>query len=418
MKSIGGVQAPLLILAALNGLSFGVIVTVLAPYMYSAGFSGTEWGLLTSTATVTSIIFTLLSGPLSDALGARRVVAAGYIVKAASFTLLAVPSTMFMAAGFTLSGVSMGISWSATTALVARSGRDEMLHRSFTFFMASNMVGGALGSLMGIIPPLLSSITSLTLLEAYRATILLVAPLSLLQAGIALAVREEVSAEGRASIGPGELLRGFREAVSDRRFRLLILFNMVIGLGASMSIHNIAYYFAAKYGVTSAEIGVVNALEQVSMAVVAVGASRIAERVGSTLKVYITLTSLSVPLLVAMTLVDSYMVAAAIYVVRTVLMNAANPLLEALTMRVVPRERRGSASSILSLSFTLPATAGRAMGGALLDINLELPLRLTAAIYALALAHLYMRRRFLEEGRAWGSRRVAGELLEEARAPQ
>ncbi len=115
---------------------------------------------------------------------------------------------------------------------------------------------------------------------------------------------------------------------------------------------------------------------------------------------------------------DSYAVAAALYIVRTVLMNAANPLLEALTMRVVPRERRGSASSILSLSFTLPATAGRALGGALLDVNLELPLRLTAIIYTLALAQLYMRRRFLEGGRMWGARKVAGELLEEARVPQ
>ncbi|WP_062662029.1 MFS transporter [Aeropyrum camini] len=301
MRSIGGVQTPLLLLAALNGLSFGVIVTVLAPYMYSAGFSGTEWGLLTSLATITSIVFTLLSGPLSDFLGARRVVAAGYVVKAASFTLLAVPDTMVMAAGFTLSGVSMGISWSASTALVARSGRDELLHRSFTFFMASNMVGGALGSLMGVLPPILASNTGLTLLQAYRATILLVAPLSLLQAGIALAVREALS-RGRAGVGVGDLMKGFKDALSDGRFRLLIIFNMIIGLGASMSIHNISYYFAAKYGVTSAEIGIVNALEQVSMAVVAVWASRLAERLGSTLKVYIGLTSLSVPLLVSMTL--------------------------------------------------------------------------------------------------------------------
>ena len=69
-------------------------------------------------------------------------------------------------------------------------------------------------------------------------------------------------------------------------------------------------------------------------------------------------------------------------------MNVANPLFQAFVMRMVPEEARGRASAIMSLSWTIPAGAGRAVGGLLLDRDLELPLRLTAAIYAGALAGL------------------------------
>ena len=69
-------------------------------------------------------------------------------------------------------------------------------------------------------------------------------------------------------------------------------------------------------------------------------------------------------------------------------MNVANPLYNAFIMRLVPMELRGTASALLSLSWTIPAGIGRAVGGLLLDIDLELPLRLTALLYTIALAIL------------------------------
>jgi hypothetical protein len=51
-------------------------------------------------------------------------------------------------------------------------------------------------------------------------------------------------------------------------------------------------------------------------------------------------------------------------------------------------ELRGTASAFLSLSWTIPAGGGRAVGGWLLDIDLELPLRLTAVFYTIALTTL------------------------------
>ncbi len=388
---MAGIQKSLLILAFLNGVTFGLLISVLAPFMYEAGFSGTEFGLLTSGSVASSIAATVLSGYLSDALGARRVLFAGYIVKALAFTLIASGNTALMAIGFLLQGISMGVSWSAGSALVSRSGRDETLHFTFSYFAAASTLGAALGSFSGGLPVAASKFLGVELLNAYRTIILALAPLSLIQAFIALLVREFIVG-GRAR----SPISGYAKVLRERRFLVLLAFNMVIGLGASMSIHNIGYYFAAKYGVTSAEIGFVNGLEQLVMALLMIYTPRIASVLGSPLKAYLFLASSSIPLLVAITFVDSFLLAAGLYVVRTILMNAANPLLEAITLKQVPRAMRGSAASLLSLSFTVPAALGRSLGGFMLDIDLELPLRTTALLYLTALSYLYTRKDFIE----------------------
>ncbi|MCE4625447.1 MAG: MFS transporter, partial [Desulfurococcales archaeon] len=184
--------------------------------------------------------------------------------------------------------------------------------------------------------------------------------------------------------GGGVRLRG----AFTRRFYLIVAIEVAIGFGAAMSIHNIDYYFAAKYNVNSAQLGTVVGLQQLAMAALMLYMPRLSDRVGGPLKVYIAVSSASVPLLIAMTFTNNFILAASLFLIRSVLMNVATPLFDAFVMRLVPRDLRGIASSILSLSWTLPAGGGRAVGGWLLDKNLELPLRLTAAIYAAAIAAL------------------------------
>lgn len=382
-----GVQPTLLALGAVNGASFGLLLSVVAPYMYSLGFTGTQFGLVTSLSVASSLLATLASGYLSDALGARRVVSVGLLLRAAAAILIASGSTAIMALAFLVHGFAMGFTWSATSALIARSSDDSRLHYTFSYVAAASTLGAAAGSFSGFLPVALSGLLGLQLVDAYRLVIAGLAPLSLASVPLALATREIGVSRGGSN--PLEAVRAFK---AIKPLRILVAFNVVVGFGAAMSIHNIGYYFVAKYGVTSAEIGLVTGLEQLAMAALMLVNPRIADRVGSPLKVYLALTSASIPLLIAMTLTSSFTMAAALFIVRTVLMNAANPLMEATVMRLVPRELRGNAGALMSLSFTLPASAGRAFGGALLDFNLELPLRATALLYAASIAFLAKRR--------------------------
>ncbi len=374
-------DARLVLLALLGGITWGLAWSMLAPYLRSLGYSAGEYGAIGGISVVTSALFTMAGGVLSDTLGARRVLALSLPLWSGAVALISTGDKLLVTLGFLLNGVSGGLGWTSQQALVARSGRDEELHYIFSYVAAANTLGGAMGSFMGWLPVIASRNYGIPLVEAYRMTLEALSIVPLLGIPLALGVREEgVSGSGIPSLATVRRL--------GRRFYYIAAAEMIIGFGAAMSIHNIDYYFAAKYGVTSAELGSVLGVEQLVMAALMVKIPSIADRYGGVLKVYLAVTSSSIPLLVAMTFTSNYYVAATLYIIRTVLMNVANPLFNAFVMRQVPRDLRGVASTFLSLSWTIPAGGGRAVGGYLLDVNLELPLRLTALLYGLALSWL------------------------------
>ena len=375
-----GVDPRLVALAGLGGLSWGLIWAVLAPYLRGLGYSGAEYGAMGGSAVLAGAFFTLLGGFLSDRFGARGVVSASLALSSLALLLVSTGSRPLIAAGFVINGAAGGLAWASEQALVARSGRDERLHYAFSYVSAAATLGGAAGSFLGWAPVLYSQHTGAPLLEAYAATLRYAAVLPLLGVPLVMGVRE---AKPSRPASPLAALRGL-----GRRFYQVAALEVLIGFGAAMSIHNIDYYFVAKYGVTSAELGSVIGLQQLVMALLMVWMPSLADRHGGALRVYLAVSAPSIPLLIAMTLTNSYLVAAALYLVRSILMNVANPLFTAFVMARVPVEYRGAASAFLALSWTIPAGGGRAVGGYLLDINLELPLRLTAALYSASLAGL------------------------------
>ncbi|MCE4600357.1 MAG: MFS transporter [Desulfurococcales archaeon] len=377
-------QLKRLIIAGLAwGLSWGLLWSVLAPYLRGLGYTGSQYGLVGSTAVLSSAVFTLLGGSLSDRYGSRSVLVASSAIGTLALLLVSTGRTYLVAGGFFLNGMASGLGFVAQQALLARTGRDEELHYTYSYVSAASTLGGGMGSFLGWLPVLAHRYHGVPLLEAYRYSIVASSLILLLTIPVVLGLRERITVEGKRGYSLLGAARRF-----TRSFYLIAVINMVIGFGAAMSIHNIDYYFTAKYGVTSAELGSVFGLQELAMASLMIAMPRIADRAGGVLRVYLAVSYASIPLLIAMTLVDSFPVAAAIYLVRSVLMNVANPLFTAFVMRLVPMELRGTASAFLSLSWTIPAGGGRAVGGWLLDIDLELPLRLTAVLYTVALTIL------------------------------
>lgn len=66
-------------------------------------------------------------------------------------------------------------------------------------------------------------------------------------------------------------------------------------------------------------------------------------------------------------------------------MNVASLLYTAFLMSIIPLEHRGKTSSILGIARRIAIIPGRSIGGYLLEINLELPLKTTAVLYTLGL---------------------------------
>jgi MFS family permease len=221
-----------------------------------------------------------------------------------------------------------------------------------------------------------------SLVEGY-SLVLRVGALLVLLAGAPLTfVSEKFEVSGERF----ELRRLFKGV--PRKLLPVIVVNILMGFGAAISIHNIDYYFAAKYGVTSGGLGTLFGTQQLLMGLLMLRLPQAADRAGGELRLYLILTSFSIPLLVGITLVNDYVIASAMFLIRSILINMVNPLFNSFVFKLVPAERRGIIGGIMGLTWTVPAGFGRAIGGRLLDYNLELPLRITALMYTLAMLYL------------------------------
>ncbi len=373
------------LIALAQGLAMGLAWAIVAPFLRELGYTGTEYGAMGGSAVLTSSLLTIASGILSDVFGAKPLALIGILGASASLQLIASGEKLLVAAGFMAQGASMGLGMTAWTTLVSRSVDDSKLHYAMSYVQSASTFGVAIGSFLGFAPVAYSRHTGIPLVEAYSLTLRVAGVLVLLSAPLILGVKERRSTrEGRTS-RPG--LRDARRMLRGK-FLVLATVNIMVGFGAAMSIHNIDYYFAAKYGITSAELGGILGLQQIVMALLMRFMPGLADRYGGLLRIYLAVTTPSIPLLIAMTLTNNLTLAASLYIIRSILMNVANPLYTAKALSLVPLELRGSASGILSLSWSLPASAGRAVGGYLLDLNVELPLRLTALIYTTSLTFL------------------------------
>ncbi|MFN4046360.1 MAG: MFS transporter, partial [Acidilobaceae archaeon] len=285
---------------------------------------------------------------------------------------------------FCLAGIGMGMSGVAGVVLASRIVSKSLAH-TFSYTAASSTIGVGLGALIGgWIPVVLTQMTDLSLVDGYRIVLFASGLLSPLPALLILPrVREVMRTEG------GETKKGSVEVrMPWGILARLLLINIIISLGAGMSIHIIDYYFVAKFKVTSGELGTVMGVQNLIMGVTMLLMPTLSSRVGGPLRGYILVAAPSIPLIVAMTLTPSYTIAATLYIVRSILMNVANPLYQAFERSLIPSEYRGRGASLISVAWQIPAGVGRYVGGHMMDWHIESPLLTTSALYALAFALL------------------------------
>ena len=274
--------------------------------------------------------------------------------------------------------------------MVSRVVKEERYYYVYPYIDALDMVGNAIGSYAGWLPEIIVKTYGLSYLEVYRYTLLTTAMLSLLAIIPLIKIKiVETPKTSRSVKGFVESFKGIPRS-TWRVIGKIMVFEALIGLGAAMSIHNISYYFMLKYGIESGELGTLYGTESLLMALLMMFMPKVSEFVGSPLKAFVLVSFTSIPPLVAITFVNNYLLAFALYIVRTVLMNVASPLFTAFMMAVVPSDHRGKASSIVDLSRSVPSAIGRGLGGYMLGIDLELPLRITAIIYTLSLTYLFL----------------------------
>jgi predicted MFS family arabinose efflux permease len=174
--------------------------------------------------------------------------------------------------------------------------------------------------------------------------------------------------------------------------RVLLKFsgiNSLIGLGAGFIIPLIPLWLFLKFAIPDTYSGPLLALASVTIGLAAIFSPRLAAKTGSVRAVVLT-QGLSLVFMVALAFEGNVLAAAAIYVVRTMLMNMSSPLMDSYLMGIVVPEQRGFASSVNSVIWRIPNSITTIAGGVILASgNFVLPFILAGVFYAVAISLFY-----------------------------
>ncbi len=357
---------------------------VYAPYLKMVGISPFEYGVLGAIRAGCGAVATLIGGALADRFRAFNVIALSFILFSAGFIILSLGNRIAVYVGTVVIGLSQ-FSQMVLRVAISRAFREEEYEKVYSQIFAFSLAGEGIGSFAGWIPYLIPEFVHVTLFDSYRYTLAICGAISL--STLALLYMPQI----RESRGSAQKLTFSIDRETARAVGKLVAVRSLLALGAFMSVRNIDYYFVIKFGAQSNALGTLRGIENLAIALLTPISPKVKKRFGSSIKAYVALSSLNVPLMVLLTLMPAFPQAAAIYIVRTVVANMGAPLLTSFTMRYIPRDYRGRGLSLMRLAFTGVGIAGRTLGGGLMDIDVDLPFRVGAVLYAAAyLAMLFV----------------------------
>ncbi|MEZ0346239.1 MAG: MFS transporter [Infirmifilum sp.] len=368
--------AALLLLALFSSVGNGIINVVLQPYLKHLGLNSQEVGILQSISAIATALSLVPSAYLADLYGRKKIAIASLALSLPGFLLIVFTDKFHpLAVGFAFLGTGNALTAVTLNPLLADITPRDKLDTVASAFQILSLAGGSAGMLLTWTPQLLgSSIDSL--LHAYR--LLMIAGGAVTTSGFALLLLVRDPATTRQGL----------KLTFSRDSLVLAALQAATAIGAGASVWLINYYFAAKFGVEAGELGTRMLAESLILIPATSAAPIISSKLG-TLKSLLLLQLASIPFLASTPLAPNFPAAASLFTLRSILMNASNPLLWALTMRIIPEDERSRYTMLNILASQLGGGAGSAIGGYLMSTNLDLPLYFTTTVYLLVSITLY-----------------------------
>lgn len=366
-------------MAAIQNVAMGMLVTVFAIYVKTAGMSEAVVGDVEGTLAIASAVVGLLAAPLISVFGYRRLMllaAAAYAVARIGQAAVPVASAMLL---FGLaSGVGDGVMRSASSAFLSENSLARERTHLFSADLVIRVLAGCVGSLAGgALPLVLLRFT--TELTTYRATVLIAGVIFACSALPLLWVKEDLHPAAHAFAAYRETVRRFR---SWGHLLRLGTPQFVISIGAGLIMPFLSLYLKHQLGAGIGAVGVIQGVAQVAMGLAALAAPLLGRRFGLIGGTVIT-EVLSLPFLAMLPLVTWLPGAAMVLWARTALMNMSWPLINQYSMEGVPSREKPLVAGGLAFAWSAGWLVGSVAGGRLMQVSYTMPYYITAAIYGL-----------------------------------
>ncbi len=363
----------------LRSTATGLIGVLFGIYLAQLEFSPARIGLIISTGLVGAAIAALFVTVFGDHVGRRTslltisfLTALGGIGVAFAGNEWLVLLTAFigMINGM---GRDRGAAQVIETALLPATTADRKRTRTFAWYNVLQDAGHAAGSLMAVLPTLLSN-QGLDDLLALRIALILYAAMHLTTTLIYLRLPKDVrgaSVEKLVHVSP-----------ESRRvlWKISSLFALDSLGSGFLTTSLLSFFFFQRFDVSPGTIGLLFAVARVANAVSHLGAAWLASRIGLVNTMVFTHIPSSL-LLVTVAFVPSFPIAAAFFLLRESLVEMDVPTRQSYVMAVVQPEERTVAAGVTHLVRLGGWAAGPAFAGAMMQgIAHSIPLIIGAGV--------------------------------------
>ncbi len=355
----------------------GLMAVAFTLQLHALGWSAAAIGSLLAAALGGGVVFTGLSGPLSDRIGRRALLIWFEVAHAATAVLAALHPTVAVLGlasfvgqfGRGANGVAgpfgpVEQSWLAALSAAPAGGQEDG-GRTFSVNAAMGFLGMGLGALLTMLPAGWG--------VAAQGQFLVVAA-GAVAAGLILLVVPDP----RTAPQPKAAQAVVRQ--ENRMLMRLALANVMQGAGIGLSGPLIAYWFAVRFGATAALIGPVMAASFFLTAATTLLTGNLAARFGL-VRTVVASRLIGLMMLLVLPFSPNFLVAGALFLGRGLFNRGTVGARNAFTMTLVRAERRGFAASVNAISMQVPRAVGPILAGVLFDSGaFALPFLLAAAL--------------------------------------
>jgi MFS family permease len=385
-------------LTTLNAGIYGVIFNL---YILRLGFGEDFLGLILSSSSTAMGLFAIPAAFVCDRLGRKRTLLLSSLLSVFSLLFLyniTSPSLLV------LFSVAMGMAGSlslitGSTFLLENSAREERMYLFsmssliYTFsILSGNMIGGSF-------PGVMAGIFSLEIggAEAYRLTLylsLIATTASLLPL---IFVTEAKALNGD---GIGSQLGIYISIFKSKAVRQMTFFYCLYGIGWGTSLPYFNVYFATVLGADANQIGIFFSISQLFMIFGYFMVPILAERTGR-VKLVASVQILSIPFLLLFVHTNNLLLAVIGFVMRYMLMNMANPILNSFKLEIVKPEERSIINSVMWMACYTFVGIGTYAGGMMMAEGYSsMPFLITALLYGVTAVLYYIYFNKLEKSMA------------------
>jgi len=385
-QSLSHVARRLIAARFLRSIAQGALGVDFTLYLAARHWSAAEVGLLLMAGGLAGAGLSLLVGTVSDRVG-RRVFLLVYEIGLILGTMAIIffPEAWILVVTAAVFGFGRGANGSsgpfapAEQAWLAQAVPGQRRGSIFSFNAGLQFWGMGFGSLLaGILPRLVPGISGP---DSYVPVFALNLAMAIVNLWQIASLREE--RQMAPTLQNSDQGRADEAKVHHRENRALMLLtgvNMVNSLGIGLVAPLLPYWFHLKFGVGPGAIGSVYALSFFLTGISSLMVGKLSERVGLIRSIVLP-RLLGVVLLIAIPFMPAFGYAAVLYVARSIVNRGSVGARQAFSVGLVRDHRRGLASSLNAVSWSLPAALGPAIGGWLIGTgSLTLPFALAAGL--------------------------------------